>query len=213
MNKGFSYIPYHSRRNSCIKASEALELLDKYCCNDPVEFLLQDLGKVNLEVGFGSGEFILREAIDNPDKLYLGCEVYNPGIVKLVNNLESKSIKNVLIYKGDARDILVKAPDVFFDNIYILFPDPWPKKKHHKRRLINPQFFEFIAKKFRSNLCIATDHEGYAESILYDIFQSGDYAIEKLEMTKGKCFSTKFETKAISSSSNVFKFILGARHE
>ena len=207
MGEIFSYTPYHSRRNTFTKNEETLDLLSKYCCDNPIEYLHQHLGKVNLEIGFGSGEFIFQEAVKNPDVLYLGCEVYNPGIVKLARNLKKNDVKNVIIYKGDARDVLTQTPHFFFKNIYILFPDPWPKKKHHKRRLINPQFLNFIAEKFCCNLNVATDHDGYAESILHDVLQNSHYEIQNLEITKEKFFSTKFESKAISMSGKVFNLI------
>ncbi|WPX97190.1 tRNA (guanine(46)-N(7))-methyltransferase TrmB [Candidatus Bandiella euplotis] len=211
MNHTFEYIPYISRRNGHIKSEENLALLDKYSCSSSIAYRRVGFALFNLEIGFGSGEFILQEAIKNPGAFYYGCEVYNPGIVKLVRNLESKNIDNVCVYKGDAREFLLGAPDMFFENIYVLFPDPWPKKKHHKRRLINANFLQFIAKKFRSGLHIATDHDGYAKSILHEVSQCDSYVIERLEMTRDKIFGTKFETKAMSRDSSILSLILKHR--
>ena len=208
MDRGFYYIPYKSRRNSYIKHKEALNLLNEYSYNNAMQFLEQTTKKVNLEIGFGSGEFILTKAIENPNDIYLGCEVYNPGIVNLVKNLKKNNINNVFIYKGDARELLINTVDLSFSNLYILFPDPWPKNKHHKRRLINQSFLSFIRKKFHSSLCIATDHSEYAQSILHDALQCGDYIVEMSKIKKEKCFYTKFEDKAISKSSCIFHFIL-----
>ena len=209
MDQGFHYIPYKSRRNSYIKDEETLSLLNEYSCD--IQLLQQTTKAINLEIGFGAGEFILSKAIENPNNIYLGCEVYNPGIIKLIKNLKRNNIQNVLIYRDDIRELLINTVNLFFNDIYILFPDPWPKKRHHKRRLINASFLQFIRKKFRSDLHIATDHERYAENILYDIIQSNDYKIKTLKIKKEKSLCTKFEDGAISKSSCVFYFVLNHR--
>ena len=209
MVNDFHYIPYKSRRNRHIQDEEMLNLLNKYSYNSHIkEFLEQINKKVNLEIGFGSGEFIFQKALQNPNEIYLGCEVYNPGIIKLLKNLKKNDVNNVIIYNGDARELLINTMDLFFNDIYILFPDPWSKNKHHKRRLINQTFLHFIKRRFYADLHIMTDHQEYARSILYDILQCNDYIIKVLEVKKEGCYGTKFETKAISKSHYIFNFVL-----
>ena len=208
MNEEFYYIPYKSRRNCHIKDKTMLALLSKYSYDNMVQSFKQIDRKVNLEIGFGSGEFILEKAQKNLSDIYLGCEVYNPGIIKLLKNLKQNDINNVYVYRGDARELLVSTMDLFFNDIYILFPDPWSKTKHHKRRLINQKFLHFIKRKFYSNLHIMTDHQEYARSILHDILQCNNYIIKVLEVKKEGYYSTKFETKAISKSHYIFNFVL-----
>jgi tRNA (guanine-N7-)-methyltransferase len=208
MAESFRYIPYRSRRNISVKNKENINLLAKYCHSNPIEYLKQTKKNINLEIGFGSGDFILKEALQNTNDIYLGCEVYNPGIMSLTRKLEKYNVKNVCICNRDAREFLIATQDMLFKNIYILFPDPWPKKKHHKRRLINKDFLQFIKTKFKFNIYIATDHEKYAESILYDSLKNHDYRIKRLEVKKDKYFNTKFENKAISKSSDIFSIVL-----
>ena len=208
MNREFYYIPYKSRRNCHIKDKTMLSLLSKYSHSNMVQSSKQINKKVNLEIGFGSGEFILEKAQQNLNDIYLGCEVYNPGIVKLLKYLKQNDINNVYIYRGDARELLINTADLFFNDIYILFPDPWSKTKHHKRRLINQKFLHFIKRKFCADLHIMTDHQEYAHSILHDILQCNDYIIKVLEVKKERYYGTKFETKAILKSRYIFNFVL-----
>ena len=75
--------------------------------------------------------------------------------MKLINNIKEHDLHNIFVYQGDARELLNQVPDKFFNNIYILFPDPWPKNRHHKHRLINKDFLQYLSNKFSSNLFIS----------------------------------------------------------
>ena len=208
MNSNFQYISYKSRRNRMIKNDKYLELLYKFSFKKNLDVLLNTKKKINLEIGFGSGELIYYRAIRDMQNYYIGSEVYNPGIVKLLNKIHIFNINNIFIFQNDVRDLLYQIPYNLFCNIYILFPDPWPKKKHHKRRLINNQFLEFIKNKFTGKLFILTDDESYAESILYDILNCSTFRIDRVKISKTSPFYTKFAFKAIEKSNNIFTFIL-----
>lgn len=122
-----------------------------------------------LEIGFGNGEALLELAERDPGGDYLGVEVYRPGIGHLLLQLEARAISNVRVIEGDARSVLAKAiPADALAAVYLLFPDPWPKRRHHKRRLVQPAFLELVRSRLQHGGClyVATDVEGYAEHVL-----------------------------------------------
>lgn len=131
--------------------------------------------KFSFEIGFGYGDFIFTNALNKKDQLFFGCEPHINGVVSLISKLESNNISNVKISSNDARDVIEKFPNNFFDEIFILFPDPWPKSKHFKRRLINADFIDnFIANKIKKDgeLIIATDHDSYKLWIAKAVLES-----------------------------------------
>lgn len=128
-----------------------------------------------LEIGFGFGDFTFEKAQKNPDTLFFGSEPHLNGVVNLLAKLEVEPLSNLKISTTDSRLLLAKFPDKFFDQIFILFPDPWPKFKHFKRRLINQEFLdEILSPKMKngSKLTIATDHDSYKTWILSEISNS-----------------------------------------
>jgi len=121
-----------------------------------------------LEIGFGMGSSLLAIAQEHPENNYIGIEVHRPGVGALLANIATHNLTNIRIYCADAIEVLNQCIlDNSLTEIIILFPDPWPKKKHHKRRLIQPKFIELIHSKLQPNgyLHIATDWENYAEHI------------------------------------------------
>jgi tRNA (guanine-N7-)-methyltransferase len=122
-----------------------------------------------LEIGFGMGETTATIAALNPGNDYLGIEVHTPGVGSLLKAIAEKNLANVRIVQHDAVEVLrnMIAPDTF-DAVHIFFPDPWPKKRHHKRRLIQPEFIALLAGRMRNGayLHAATDWQEYAEQIL-----------------------------------------------
>lgn len=208
MNHELEYIPYRSRRNKVITNDRILNLFDEFSYKKNQDFVLNTKKKINLEIGFGSGEFILNQAKENTDNIYIGSEVYNPGIVKLICKLESDNINNVFVYQGDVRELLKQTSDQLFSNIYILFPDPWPKKKHHKRRLINNNFLRYLISKFKENLFIVTDDLSYSRSIHDSIESNNEYVLDEIKISNQLFFKTKFEKKAIQQLNNIFNFTL-----
>lgn len=130
-----------------------------------------------LEIGFGNGESLVQMAENRPDEDFLGIEVHPPGIGHLLLEIEKRSLSNVRVYRADAVEILAGIiPDRSLDGIRIFFPDPWHKKKHHKRRLINPEFVRLAAAKLKpgGTLHAATDWRDYAEQILCVLENCGD---------------------------------------
>ncbi len=125
-------------------------------------------GKVVLEIGFGMGDSLHEMALANPDINYIGAEVHRPGVGHLLSQARESGLDNLKVFAEDSIDVLSKSiPEESLDGVQIFFPDPWHKKKHHKRRLINPEFVKLIATRLKAGgvLHIATDWSEYAESI------------------------------------------------
>lgn len=122
-----------------------------------------------LEIGFGDGEALATMASADPMANYLGLEVHRPGIGHLLLRAEALALTNLRVMCADAVGVLEwQMPDDSLDRVQIFFPDPWPKARHHKRRLIQPSFVTLLVHKLKSGgqLHIATDCEDYAHSIL-----------------------------------------------
>jgi tRNA (guanine-N7-)-methyltransferase len=121
------------------------------------------------EIGFGMGETTARIAADNPHNDYLAIEVHAPGVGSLLKQVEAGAIANVRIVQHDAVEVLRDmVPAGSLDAIHVFFPDPWPKKRHHKRRLLQPDFAELAAARLVPGglLHVATDWQEYAEHVL-----------------------------------------------
>lgn len=117
------------------------------------------------EIGFGMGDSLAAMAAANPGFDYIGVEVHSPGVGNLLKLASAAGLDNLRVYEADAKDVLQQAvADGSLDRIQIFFPDPWHKKKHHKRRLIQPNFVEALRQKLRPGgvLHLATDWEPYA---------------------------------------------------
>lgn len=124
---------------------------------------------LNLEIGFGMGQSLAEMAEAAPEQDFIGVEVHKPGCGALLMEMEERGLDNIRLYRADVLDVLAEAiPEASLDRVLILFPDPWPKKKHHKRRLIQPDFVAALHRYLRPGgvLHIATDWEPYAEHIL-----------------------------------------------
>jgi tRNA (guanine-N7-)-methyltransferase len=121
-----------------------------------------------LEIGFGNGEQLVFSAQAEPERDFIGVEVHRPGVGRLLNALAERGIGNVRVYAHDAVEVLRhEIPAGALDEVRIYFPDPWHKKRHHKRRLVQPEFVALLAARVRGGgrLHLATDWQGYAEHI------------------------------------------------
>lgn len=124
---------------------------------------------VVLEIGFGMGDSLLEMCIAEPDKNFVGIEVHPPGVGRLINTAGEKGVNNLKVYMADATDVLEDCvPDASLSRVQIYFPDPWHKKKHHKRRIVQLDFVERLRQKLEIGgvLHLATDWENYAEYML-----------------------------------------------
>ena len=122
-----------------------------------------------LEIGFGNGDTLLTLAAEQPETDFIGIEVHRPGVGRLLHELESRTLSNVRVIREDAVPVLNDClPDNCLDRLLLFFPDPWHKQRHHKRRIVQTEFIELLAKKikFGGILHMATDWENYANHML-----------------------------------------------
>lgn len=124
-----------------------------------------------LEIGFGGGEHLVWQAAHHPEALVIGCEPFEDGVVKVLTAIEERGLANIRLHPDDARDVLRWLPEGSIERAFVLFPDPWPKARHKKRRLVNPQTFGLLARVIRPGgmLRLATDIGDYARTMLVAI--------------------------------------------
>ena len=120
--------------------------------------------EVWLEIGFGAGEHLIEQAKTNPDVAVVGCEPFLNGVAAALAGLQREHLSNVRIRRGDAQAVIEAAPDAFFSRVFVLYPDPWPKRRHHKRRVFAAKTVEALARVMRrgAELRFATDVDDYA---------------------------------------------------
>ena len=131
-----------------------------------------------LEIGFGGGEHLAWQARNRPDIGLIGCEPFMNGVVKLLGNIREHDLGNIRIFRDDARLLVDSLPAASIARAFILFPDPWPKTRHNKRRIVSAPVIESLAAALTDNaeLRIATDDPGYLEWILWHMQQNSAFA-------------------------------------
>ena len=132
----------------------------------------------HLEIGFGMGDTLVAMAKTHPEYDYLGIDVYRPGVGRLLLQLEAQQLTNVRVCCADAVEVLqYQLTASSLDSVYIFFPDPWPKKRHHKRRLVQAELVKLLAQRLKSGgyLYLATDWQDYAEQMLAVLEASPDF--------------------------------------
>ena len=131
----------------------------------------------HLEVGFGDGQHLAGQARNNPDIGYIGAEVFQNGVVHLLELMAENNLQNIRIFDEDMRLLFPKIPNNFFSRIYVLFPDPWPKKRHAYRRFINPENLDELSRILKPGglLRIATDHKIYKSWALRRMNEREDF--------------------------------------
>lgn len=139
--------------------------------------LFPQFSSIALEIGFGGGEHLLAQAEHHPETLFIGAEPFINGVAKCLVGIEKLDLKNIRLFTNDARQLLLSLPDGCLDSVFILFPDPWPKSKHHKRRLINHETLAMLARVHKpgGRLLIATDHKDYSVWILEHLLSTPHY--------------------------------------
>lgn len=168
-----------------------------------------------LEIGFGNGETLVAQAAQHRDTNYLGIEVHEPGVGHCMMHAEAAGVTNLRVVCHDAVDVLdVQIPDAALDRINLYFPDPWPKKRHHKRRIVQPTFLELCARKLGNNgaLHIATDWREYAEHIDEAVARTAVFRVaERREHDGGAAPdrpTTKFERRGLRKGHRIVDWLL-----
>tara|TARA_E500000178_G_scaffold356391_1_gene433908 strand:- start:2307 stop:2981 length:675 start_codon:yes stop_codon:yes gene_type:complete len=161
---------------------------------------------IELEVGFGYGEHLIWQALNHPNKLFLGAEPFRSGVINTIREIERHKLNNIRIHDDNVIDIIENLPNEILSSIFILFPDPWPKKRHHKRRFISQNNLKKIhhVLKNRGRLVLATDHKDYLHSILLNvnINDQFEWLCENTDHFYSKPYEfpkTKYERKAIKN--------------
>ena len=159
-----------------------------------------------LEVGFGAGEHLVHQAAAHPDIGVIGCEPYVTGIARLLSEVEKRNLANVRILQDDARALLPCLRDGSLGRVFILFPDPWPKVRHHKRRFVSLPVLRRLARLLRpgGELRIATDHVGYLDWILEHVRACGAFewtarGPEDWRRRTADWPETRYEAKAVAA--------------
>jgi len=208
-----------SEMNQLALQEGARYLIKNYDFSSTPKLILEDLvefkpTQIVLEIGFGSGENLLKSAKMNPDVLYLGADPFLNTNAKCIKAILNYNIKNIMIWPDDIRKIIEFFPSNTFSEIKILFPDPWPKFKHKNRRLIQDNFLISLYNVLKTNgiITLATDHF-IMKSWILEIFQNNsgfqwtaetadDWRIKPIHYV-----ATKYEQKAINENRDPHWFI------
>ena len=161
---------------------------------------------VVIEIGFGDGTVLIESALKNPNKNFIGIEVYDSGLGQCLNEINKHKIKNIRLIYGDAVEVFEQfITKKSVEKINILFPDPWPKKRHRKRRLINKRFLALLSKSLinKGIINISTDWEDYAQQIELTFKESNQFKEIKSELRNLK---TKFEKRGIKLGHKIFNY-------
>lgn len=166
-----------------------------------------------VEVGFGMGDSLLTMAKAEPDLNFVGIEVHPPGVGRLINGAAQNGLTNLKVYMADAKDVLTDCiPDASLARFQLYFPDPWHKKKHHKRRIVQPDFIALITRKLQPGglLHMATDWQEYAEHMLEVVRAEPHLANTVVDFAPRPEFRpiTKFETRGERLGHGVWDLVL-----
>lgn len=166
-----------------------------------------------LEIGFGNGETLVRSARESPDVNYLGIEVHLPGLGRCMLLAEKAGVRNLRLIQGDAVEVLgQRMPPAALAMVCLYFPDPWPRKRHHKRRLVQPGFARLIERVLepRGVFHVATDWAPYAEHIEH--VMSGNAAFERLSRAPSR-YTTRFESRGSALGHEIWEAAYRVRRE
>ena len=168
-----------------------------------------------LEIGFGNGETLVEQAATDPDRDYIGIEVHRPGVGHCMIKADTAGLCNLRLICHDALDVLQnQIPDHTLQRVNLYFPDPWPKKRHHKRRIVQTSFLQLIADKLIEGGClhIATDWADYAEHIDAVLDQSDCFRVGERREHRGDSAldrpTTRFERRGLDRDHTIFDWRL-----
>lgn len=170
--------------------------------------------EVFIEIGFGNGESLLEQAKTQPEYNFLGIEVHGPGVGHLIHHAQAEGLHNIRVMRHDAVEVLNKQiADNSIRQLQLFFPDPWHKKRHHKRRIIKPAFIQLIRQKLKpgGTFHMATDWQNYAEQMLEQMDAAQGFSntagTGQYSATKGFRCETKFERRGLRLGHGVWDLI------
>jgi tRNA (guanine-N7-)-methyltransferase len=170
-------------------------------------------GRFWLEIGFGKGEHLEYQAKANPNVGIIGCDPFINGVVGLLDRIEANDLDNVRIYPDDARNLMARLPEGCLDRVFLIHPDPWPKKRHARRRFVDRDNLDQLARIMAdgAELRIGTDHADYAQTITSRMAERDDF----IWLTENACDwhtapadwpETRYASKAREQGNNCFYF-------
>lgn len=188
----------------CLKKSQIITHFLQILPTLSVEQLVSEKGlytkSLYLEIGFGGGEHLLEQAKRNPQSVFLGCDPFINGVIKLLKTVQENYLKNIRIFVEDGRYVLQSLQTKSLDGCFILFADPWPKKRHHKRRIINQETLNELSRLIKPTgfLRLTTDHPSYQEWIK-NLLKNQPWFEERfyLETHPNEWPYTRYEEKAL----------------
>ena len=180
---------------------------------------LLSFSRLNLEIGFGSGENLINSAQKKSEEIFIGCDPYLKGSLLLRKKIELMNIKNVILTNLNFLELFEYIKNIHFKQILILFPDPWPKKRHLKRRLINKNFLSLLNQisNQQTDIIISTDNVDYQNQILY-LFYLDKIFFPSSEIFGQKLFNyfglkeTKYYKKAKKNENKSYFFLFNKRN-
>jgi tRNA (guanine-N7-)-methyltransferase len=172
---------------------------------DPRTLFAKPVDDIWLEIGFGNGEHLLAQAQSHPHIGFLGCEPFLNGVAALIAGLHRHQLDNVRIFADDVRGLLAALPDASIGRMFVLFSDPWPKRRHHRRRVITVETAPALARVLKdgASLWFASDHCGYVQAALQTLSGSDDFrwtaqAPDDWRRRPVELFPTRYESKALA---------------
>ena len=205
-----------ARSRSSIKNKKILSKANEifFITEDSFEdfkLLNKDPFKLNLEIGFGDGKYLFEQALNNPKQSFIGIEVFESGLANTYKKIEKFNITNLKLIQGDVAQIFSKNKSKnLFDLITIFFPDPWPKSKHKKRRLLKKNFFLILQSllKKQGKIIIKTDWQDYAKEIVETLKDLKFNFDQESVNVDSKEFITKYEEIALREKRKVMTFLI-----
>ena len=174
--------------------------IDENPARAPIDLAaLPGRGPVWLEVGFGGGEHLAHMAARYPDVRLIGCEPFVNGVAMALGKLRAAGVKNVAIHPGDVRDLFDVLPDGCIDRVFLLYPDPWPKARHHRRRFVTPEYLAPLARVCASGaeFRVATDIPDYVRQTLEEVPRAGFELLGQGHEPWDDWLRTRYEAKAL----------------
>ncbi len=173
--------------------------------------LFRDAREVWLEIGFGGGEHLVEQARRHPDAGFIGCEPFLEGMAKALSVIDAEGLTNIRLHMDDARPLVAALAPASLARVFLLFPDPWPKKRQQKRRLIQPDFLSGLHAACRTGARVrfATDVASYADEALDRFLQHGGYrwtagAAQDWRTAPSDHVTTRYETKKLGDCAPVW---------
>ena len=173
--------------------------------------LFESVSEVWLEIGFGGGEHLVGQASRHPGIGFIGCEPFIEGMAKALTGIDEAGLTNVRLHMDDARSVMASLKTSSISRTFILFPDPWPKKRQQKRRLVQPDFLDDLARISapKASVRFATDVKSYADEALLQFIQHGAFDWQASRADDWRCapsdhLTTRYETKKLGDCAPVW---------